>query len=221
MLTRCSSFPAESGSSSRRAIKSEDLLPTWNFSYRCAAAQCIIGASSSSRRSALITPRKFGDHTSLSPSPTTPYSRRASKRCSRSLNSKGRFAQCCERTRRPARNPSLHMPRARRMYAPRYTPTSRRIHSCRSLWITSFLDSPTRRREITSCTIARAARCRGTRLCRWRRRAKPRTSRCTHRQLLLPSPVRRSALIRSTSADAHQPKILLRLCGNRVHAMGV
>ena len=32
MLTRCSSIPAECDSSSRRAIKSEDLSPTWNSS---------------------------------------------------------------------------------------------------------------------------------------------------------------------------------------------
>ena len=33
--------------------------------------------------------------------------------------------------------------------------------------------------------------------------------------------VRKSAPPRSTSARAHLPIILLRLCGNRVHVMGV
>ena len=158
MLTRCSSFPAERDSSSHRAIKSEDLSQTWNSSYECPAAQCSTGVFSFLRRSAPKRPRKFDDHTSRSPSPTSPHSRKASKRCSRSLNSKSRFAQCCERTRKPARNLSLHTPRGRRMYAPRHIHTSRRIHSCRSLWITLFMDSPARQRAIISCTTARAAR---------------------------------------------------------------
>ena len=74
------------------------------------------------------------------------------------------------------------------------------------------MDSPIRRRAIISCTIARPARCRGKKPCRWRRLAKPRTFRCTHCQSLLPSRVRRSAIIRSTSACAHLPTILLHTC---------
>ena len=110
MLIRCSSSPAERASSSRRSIRSEDLSPTWNSSYRCAAAECTTGDSSSSRRSAPRRPRKFDDLTLRNRWPTTQHSKKASN-LSRNWSSRGYSAQCCERTCRTALNPSQHMPR--------------------------------------------------------------------------------------------------------------
>ena len=140
MLTRCSSFSAERDSSNRRAITSKDLSPTWNSSDRCAAAQGTIGVSSFSRRSAPKRPRKFDDHTSLSPLPTTPHSRRASKRFVAKFEFEGSFRGML-RTHAQAGTESVAAFAARTTdVCSKAYPNFRRIQSCRALWITSFMD---------------------------------------------------------------------------------
>ena len=101
-------------------------------------------------------------------------------------------------------------------------PRSRRIHSFRLLFITSLRACPTLRRAITCCMTARAARSHRKELCRWRKLAKRRASRCTHPRSLLQLQVRRSTRPHSPNARARTMRSPQGLHGKRrVDAMGV